>query len=81
MQTLPEAPTGKEAAHAQRRNPLGKKKEACSLLAATSGMKIPKSILLLVESTMHPSLDDALANFSTSSSRLFYQRPTTKNTK
>ena len=32
----------------------------------------------LVESAMLPSLDDALANLSTSSSRLFYQRPTTK---
>ena len=56
-------------------------KEARSLSAVTSGVTTPKSILLLEEGTMHTSLDDPFTNLSTCSSRVFYQRPATKNTK
>ncbi len=59
---------------------LSAKEEARAILAVTSGVT-PKSFLLLVEGTMRPSLDDAFANLSPNSSRLFYQRPTSKNTK
>ena len=54
-----------------------KKKEVCSFSAVTTH----KSFWLLVGGNMRSSLDDALANLSSSSRRLFYQRPTTKNTK
>ena len=66
--------------HAQKKEPSRQKKEICALSAVTSGVTTPKFFLLLVEGAMSPSLDDALANLSTSS-RLFYQRPTTKNSK
>ena len=74
MQKLPEASD-------KKRGGTCAKKEARSLLTATSGVTTPKSILLLVEGTIRPSLDDALANLFTSSSSFFYQRPTTKSTK
>ena len=48
------------------------KKKSRSLSAVTSGVTTPKSFLLVVEGAMRPSLEDALANFSTSSNRLFY---------
>ena len=81
MQKLPEAPGRKRSGTCAKKEPSRQKKEARSLSAVTSGMKTPKSFLLLVEDAMHLSLDDMLANLSTSSSGLFYQRPTTKNTK
>ena len=64
-----------------KKEPSRRKKEACAFSAVTSRVATPKSFLLRVEGAMRPSLDDALANLSTSSSRLFYQRPTTKNTR
>ena len=48
------------------------KKESRALSAVTSGVTTPKSFLLVVESAMRLSQDNALANISTSSSRLFY---------
>ena len=57
------------------------KKETRSFSAGIGGVTIPKSFLLLVDGTMRPSLDEALVNISTSSSRLFHQWPSTKNTK
>ena len=74
MQKLPEAPN-------RKKGPSRKKKETCSLSAMTSRVSTPKSFLLWVEGAMRPSLDDSLANLSTSSSRLFYQWLTTKNIK
>ena len=67
MQKLPEAPDRKRGAHAQRKGTVPTK-ESRSLSAVTT----PKSFLLVVEGTMRPSVDDALANLSTSSSHLFY---------
>ena len=66
MQKLPEAHDRK------RRNACAKEKKSSSLSAVTSGMTTPKSSLLVVEGAMRPSLDDALANLSTSSSHLLY---------
>ena len=81
MQKIPEAPTRKRGDACAKKEPSRQKKEASSLSAVTSGVTTSKSFLLLVEGAMRPPLDDALANLSTSGSRLFYQRPTTKNTK
>ena len=81
MQKLQEAPDRKMGCTCTKKEPSQQKKEACALSAVTSGVTTPKSFLLLVEGAMRPSLDDALANLSTSCSRLFYQRPTTKNIK
>ena len=81
MQKLPEAPEKKRGNACAKKEPSRQKKEACALSAVTSGVTTPKDFLLLVESAMRPSLDNALANLSTSSSRFFYQRSTTKNTK
>ena len=64
----------------KKKEPSQQKKEACAHSAVTSGVKTPKSFLILVEGTMRPSLKDVLAILSTNSSRLFYQRPTTKTT-
>ena len=65
----------------RKKDPSWQKKEIRSLSAVTSGVATRKSFLLLVECTMRPPLDNALAILSASSSRLFYQLPTTKNTK
>ena len=81
MQKLPEASDRKRGGTCAKKEPSRQKKEACSFLAVTSGVTTHKSFWLLVEGTMRPSLDDTLANLSSSSSCLFYQRPTTKNTK
>ena len=81
MQKLPEAPDRKRDGACVKMEPSRQKKEALALSAVTSGVTTPKSFLLLVEGAMHPSLDDVLGNLSISSSRLFYQRPTTKSTK
>ena len=81
MQKLPEAPDRQMGDAVQKKEPFRRKKEARILSAMTRGVTTPKSFLLLVEGAMRPSLDDTLANFSTKSSRLFYQRPTTKSTK
>ena len=48
------------------------KKNSRALSAVTSGVTTPEYFLLVVEGVMHLSLDDTLAKFSTSSSRLFY---------
>ena len=72
MQKFPEAPDRKRGSACTKKEPSQQKKEDCSHLAATSGVTTPKSFLLLVKDTMRLSLDDALANLSTSSSRLFY---------
>ena len=80
MQKLPEAPDRKRGdAYAKKRNRPDKTKESRSLSAVTSGMTTLKSFLLVVEGAMRPSLDDAWANLFTSSSCLFYKRPTTQN--
>ena len=81
MQKLPEAPDRKRGDACAKKEPPWQKKEARTLSAVSSVVTTPKSFLLLVEGTMHPSLDDALANLSTSSSHPFYPQPTTKNTK
>ena len=73
-----EAPDRKRGRGCAKKEPARQKKEAKSLSAVTNGVTPPKSFLLLVEGAMRPSLDDAQANLSTSSCRLFYQRPTTK---
>ena len=70
MQKLPEAPDRKESG--AKKEPSWQKKEALSFLSAVTSWVISlKSFLLLVEGTMHPSSDVALANLFTSSSRLF----------
>ena len=81
MQKLPEAPDRKRSGACAKKEPSQQKKEAHSLLAVTSGVTTSKSFLLQVEGTMSPSLDDVLANLSTSSSSLFYKWSMTKNTK
>ena len=91
MQKLPETPDRKRGGactqkkkkknNKKKTEPSRQKKEALYLSAVTSGVITPKSFLLQVEGTMSSSLDDELANLSTSSSRLFKQRSTTKNTK
>ena len=73
MQKLPEAPDKKRSDACAKEKELSRqKKESHSFSAVTSRMTTPKSILLVVEGTTCLSLDDALANLSTSSSRLFY---------
>ena len=80
MQKLPWQEKGQ--CMCKKRNLLGKgKKEAHSLSAVTRRVTTPKSFSLLVEGTMHLSLDNVLANLFTSSSRHFYQWPMTKNSK
>ena len=61
MQKLPEAHDRKRGGACAKKEPTWQKKEARSLSAVTSGVTTPKSILVLVEGTMRPSLDDALA--------------------
>ena len=77
MQKLPEAPDSKRGDACVKKEPSQRKKEACFLSAVISGVTTPKSFLLLVEGTMPLSLDNTLANLSTSSSHLYYQRPIT----
>ena len=72
MQKFPGAPDRKKGVQ---------KKEFRSLSAVTSRVTTSKYFLQLVEGIMRPSLHDAMANLSISNSRLFYQRPMTKNTK
>ena len=62
MQKIPETPNRKRGS-------------ACTLSAVTSEVTIPKYFLLLAEGAMRLSLDDTLANLSTSSSRLFCLQP------
>ena len=81
MQKLPETPDRKRNNACTKKEPSQRKKKANALSAVTSGVTTPKSFLLLMEGAMRPSLDDALANLSISSSCLVYQWPTTKNTK
>ena len=73
MQKLLEAPDRKRGdACAKKEETSRQKKESRPLSAVTSVVTTPKSFLLLVEGALRPSLDDALANFSTSCSRLFF---------
>ena len=73
MQKLPEGSDRKRGdACVKKNNRPDKRKKIRSLSAVTSGVTTPKSFLLVVEGAMCPSLDDALANLSTSSSHLFY---------
>ena len=73
MQKLQKPLTGIWRTHAQKKKePSRRKKWSRSLSAVTSGVPTPKSFLLVVESAMRLSLDDALANLSISSSHLFY---------
>ena len=73
MQKLSEAPDRKRGdACAKEKEPSWQKKESCSLSTVTSGVTTPTSFLLVVEGATRTSLNDALANLSTSSSRLFY---------
>ena len=74
MQKLPKAPDRKRGNACTKKEPLAKERSLFSVSAVTT----PKSFLLLVEGAMCLSLDDALANLSNC---LFYQQPTTKNTK
>ena len=77
MQKLPVAHYRKRGGACSKKKLSQQKKEARAISAVTT----PKSFLLLVEGTMYPSLDDTVANLSTSNNRLFYQWPMTKNTK
>ena len=72
MQKLPETPNRKRGDACTKKRNKTKERISCSFSAVTSGGTTPKSFLLLVERAMCPSIDDVLANFSTSSSRLFY---------
>ena len=73
MQKLPEAPDRKwEWRMRKEKKPSRQKKESRSFSAMTNGVTTPKTFLQGVESAMCPSVDDAFANLSTSSSRLFY---------
>ena len=81
MQKLPEDPDRKRGDACIIKEPSKQKRETRSFSAVTSFVTTSKSFLLLVKVPMRPSLDDTLANLSTSSSHLFYQRPTTKNIK
>ena len=64
--------TGGGVMHAQRKGTVPTKERiSLSLSAVTSGVTTPKSFLLVVEGVMRLSLDYALANLSTRSSRLF----------
>ena len=56
----------------KEKEPSRQKKGSRSLSVVTIGVTTPKSFLIVVEAAMRLSLDDALANLSTSSSRLFY---------
>ena len=78
MQKLPESPDGQRIR--KEKEPSQQKKESRLLSAVTSGVTAPTSSLLVAEGAMHPSLDDTLANFSTSSSRLFLLTIHDKNT-
>ena len=78
MQKLPEAPDRKRGDVCAKKELSRQIKEARPLSAVISGVTTPKSFLLLVKGAMRLSLDDALANLSTCSSCLFYQRPKTK---
>ena len=64
-----------------KKEPSRQKKETRSLSAVTSGVTAPKYFLLPVEDTTRPSLDASLATLFTSSSCIFDQRPTIKDTK
>ena len=75
MRKLPEAHDKKRGHSYVKRELTRQRKETRSLSAVSSEVTTP--FLLLVEGTMRPSLNDALANLSTCSSRLFYQRPIT----
>ena len=79
MQKLPKAPDKKRCDACAK--PSRQKKEACAFPAVTSRVTTPKYFLLLVKGAMRLSLDDALADLSTSSSRLFYQWPSIKSAK
>ena len=72
MQKLPESPYRKKASGCSKKEPSRQKKEPHSLSAVTNGVTTPKYFLLQEEGTMHPSLDDALTNLSTSDNCLFY---------
>ena len=63
----------------KEKEPSRQKKESRALSAVTSGVTTPKYFLIVVEGAMRPPLDNALANLSTSSSNLFYQRLKTPN--
>ena len=79
MQKLPEVPVMKWDDAYAKKEPSRQKKEVCFFSVATSRVITPKSILLLMEGTTRLSLDDALANLSTSSNCLFYQQLKTPN--
>ena len=81
MNKLPEAPNRKRGDACAKKEPSWQKKETRSLSAVTGEMTTLKSFLLLVGGPTRPSLGSVLVNLSTSTSRLFYQWPTTKNTK
>ena len=71
MLKLPDAPIKKRGdACTKKRNRPDKRKNL--VLFQQWPAELQQSFLLLVEGATHPSLDDALANLSTSSSRLFY---------
>ena len=73
MEKLPEPPGRKSGDACAKKETSRQKKDASSTSSGTNEVTTPKSFLLLVEGTIRPSLDDALAYLSTSSSRLFYQ--------
>ena len=82
MQKLPDAPDRKRSdAWAKERNLFGKRRKLILFQQWPVEWQHLNLFLQLVEGTMRPSVDDAFANLSTSSSGLFNQRPMTKNTK
>ena len=70
--------TGRGATHVQRKGTVPTKERISFSFSNDQQVTTSKSFLLVVEGTTRPSLDDAFANLSTSSSHLFYQRPATK---
>ena len=56
----------------KEKEPSRQKKESRSLSAVTGRVTASESFLLVMESAVCPSLDDALANLSTRSSCFFY---------
>ena len=65
MQKLPEAPDRKRGDTCIKKRDCSDKRKNLDLSAVTNGVTTPKSFLLVVEGAMHPSLDDTLANLST----------------
>ena len=81
MQKTPRSPWSEKGWRMCQKDRSQQKKETGSLSAVTGEVTTLKFFLLLVVGPMRLFLGGTLVNLSTSSSRLFYQWPTTKSTK